>query len=51
MSDFSGSTAAQNNLNQSQAFAAALQRAKQVKKDVGLYLKKNLGKNRFFCIM
>ncbi|XP_037888051.1 far upstream element-binding protein 3 isoform X2 [Glossina fuscipes] len=30
MSDFSGSTAAQNNLNQSQAFAAALQRAKQI---------------------
>lgn len=30
MADFGGSTAAQNNINQSQAFAAALQRAKQV---------------------
>lgn len=30
MGDFGGSTAAHNNLNQSQAFAAALQRAKQV---------------------
>uniref|UniRef100_A0A1I8ML83 K Homology domain-containing protein n=2 Tax=Musca domestica TaxID=7370 RepID=A0A1I8ML83_MUSDO len=30
MGDFGGSTAAHNNLNQSQAFAAALQRAKQI---------------------
>ncbi|KAM7344454.1 P-element somatic inhibitor isoform 2-T2 [Cochliomyia hominivorax] len=30
MGDFGGSTAAQNNINQSQAFAAALQRAKQI---------------------
>lgn len=31
MGDFGGPAAAQNNINQSQAFAAALQRAKQVK--------------------
>ncbi|XP_046810655.1 far upstream element-binding protein 1 isoform X3 [Lucilia cuprina] len=30
MGDFGGSTAAQSNINQSQAFAAALQRAKQI---------------------
>lgn len=32
MGDFGGPTAAQSNINQSQAFAAALQRAKQVRK-------------------